>query len=154
MGLRPAQAFGAAIAVASLAGCGAGVQPVTEEVMFDSSLGLLPSDNFADFTLPKSRGTERKGRITSYDKEHNRVHYVMPRFSDEEVEKFDFLVTLDRLDNNKPDAGLRQALQIAKSRCGLPALPTSEEVDMTQGFTAYFTREYFFRCPEAEKEIQ
>jgi hypothetical protein len=154
VGLRPAQAFGAAIAVASLAGCGAEVEPVTEDAMFDTSLGLLPTDTFADFALPKSRGTERKGKITGYDKENNRVLYVMPRFSDEEVEKFDFHVTLGRIDNNKPDAGLRQALQIAKSRCDLPALPTSEEVDMTQGFTLYFTREYFFRCPAAEKEIQ
>jgi hypothetical protein len=137
-----------------LAGCGHEVEPVTKEAVYETSSGLLPTDTFADFVLPKALGTERKGRVTGYDKENNRVFYVMPRFSDEEVEKFDFLVSLSRLNNNKPDAGLRQTLQIAKSRCDLAAIPTSEEVNLTQGLTIYFLREYFFRCPEAEKETQ
>jgi hypothetical protein len=122
--------------------------------MYETSLGLPATKTYADFVLPKSRGTERKGRVTGYDEEDNRVLYVTPRFSDDEVERFDFRVILSRLDNNRPDAGLRRALQIAKSRCDLAALPTSEEVGMTQGLTFYFTREYFFRCPAAEKEIQ
>jgi hypothetical protein len=154
VGLQSAQALVAAIAAASLAGCGHEVEPVTKEAIYESSLGLLPTDTFSDFTLPKSRGTERMGRITGYDEEDHRVFYVTPRFSDEEVEKFDFLVTLSRLNNNKPDAGLRQTLQIAKSRCDLATVPTSEEVGLTQGLTIYFIREYFFRCPAAEKEIQ
>ena len=154
MGLQSAQALVAAIAATGLAGCGHEVESVTKEAVYETSLGLLPTDTFANFTLPESRGTERKGRIIGYDKEDNRVFYVAPRFSDQEVANFDFLVTLSRLNNNTPDAGLRRTLQIAKSRCDLAALPTSEEVDLTQGFTIYFTREYFFRCPAAEKEVQ
>ena len=154
MGLRSAQGMVAALAATSLAGCtGYEVTPVTKEAMFENDVGLGPS-TFAEFMVPMARGTARKGKVIGFDEKENRVFYVMPSFSDEEVEKFDFRVDLSLLNNNKPDAGLRQMLKIAKSRCDLAALPTSEEVDLMQGPTIYFLREYFFRCPAAEKETQ
>jgi len=126
---------------------------VSADATYETGYGLGPT-TFAEFTVPRARGTARKAEVIAFDEKENRVLLAMPRFSDEEVERFDFHVTLSRLDNNRPDAGLNRALQIAKSRCDLAAQPTSDEVNMTQGFTAYFHREYFFRCPAAEKEIQ
>ncbi|WP_157971231.1 hypothetical protein [Pseudogemmobacter bohemicus] len=126
---------------------------MTAEATHKSVVYLGPSE-LEDYALPKRYGVSRPARIANFDAAAKRLELDVPSFTDEEVERFDYRVTLSRIDNNRHDAGQQRTLLIARKRCGLTQTPSAAAVDLKRGPAIYFHRDYFFRCPEAEKETQ